>query len=107
MERDGIRRRIGSGKAPAAGRAALLRRSVTALLGMGGAIAAAAAPAAHAPRYSDERFWTAEQRKGAFVKETWPERRLLVWGTPGKTIRGQDVLDPATVSYTHLTLPTN
>jgi len=95
MERDGIRRRIGSGKAPAAGRAALLRRSVTALLGMGGAIAAAAAPAAHAPRYSDERFWTAEQRKGAFVKETWPERRLLVWGTPGKTIRGQDVLDPA------------
>jgi len=53
-----------------------------------------AGAAAHEPHYDNGALWSAEQRKAAFVEQEWPKARLLVWATPGKTVRSRAFADP-------------
>ncbi len=52
-------------------------------------------PTAHSPRFEDRSVWPAWVEKTAFVKEEWPQARLLVWAHAGQTLRGADMSDPA------------
>jgi hypothetical protein len=51
---------------------------------LAGASVSAAAPSAHAPDFTNRQAWPLVTGKEAFVTETWPAARLLVWAHPGK-----------------------
>lgn len=38
---------------------------------------------AHSPNYEDKELWPEEMQKAAFVTQTWPKTRVLVWAKPG------------------------
>lgn len=50
---------------------------------------------AHDPRYEDRTLWPAWVEKTDFIKENWPEARVLVYAHPGETVRGVDLSDAA------------
>jgi hypothetical protein len=61
--------------------------------------AAAAHPAyatasAHNPQFANKNLWPMLSGKEAFITQTWPKARLLVWAHPGQNGKAKDPLDP-------------
>ncbi len=59
--------------------------AVLAPLSSGGATEASPEPTAHDPRFGSKQHWPNLAGNEAFVKETWPKARLLVWAHPGES----------------------
>lgn len=62
------------------------------------ALAPAAEPTAHSPRFDDRAVWPHLEGQEAFVAQPWPAARVLVWAHPGvdgHRRKGRDPHDPA------------